>query len=135
MIAKKIVLKFPHLMVDQPIVCRLVKQYDLDFNILKASVTPREEGLLVMEISGDEERVEGGLQFLDEVGVTVQLLSQDIIRNEERCIHCGACTSVCPTAALALDRTTFHVEFDQEKCIACEHCVNACPVRAMEVHY
>ena len=39
------------------------------------------------------------------------------------------------TAALALDRKTFRVEFDQAKCIACEHCINACPVRAMEAHY
>lgn len=133
--ARKIVLKLPHLLLDQPIVCRLVKEYDLEFNILKASVTPREEGLLILELSGDTDRLSEGIAYLESSGVTVQALSQDIIRNEDRCIHCGACTSVCPTAALALDRTTFKVEFDQSKCIACEHCINACPVRAMEVHY
>ena len=135
MASTKIVLKFPHLLVDKPIVCNLVKKYGLDFNILKAYVTPREEGLLVMEISGSEEALEGGLAYLDEMGVSVQPLSQDIVRDEDRCIHCGACTSVCPTGALALDRKTMLVEFDNDKCIACEHCVGACPVRAMLVHF
>jgi len=52
MVSKRIVLKFPHKLVDQPIVYRLVKDFDLEFNILKASVTPREEGLVVLEIWG-----------------------------------------------------------------------------------
>jgi len=135
MTAKKIVLKFPRQLVDQPIVSNLVKKYDLDFNILKAYVTPNEEGLLVMELSGPEEAVSGGLEYLADVGVGVQPLSQDIVWDEERCIHCGACTSVCPTGALSLDRDTMLVRYDNTKCIACEHCVSACPVRAMIVKY
>ena len=47
---KKIVLRFPQNLVDQPIICRLVKDFDLEFNILRASVTPEEEGLLVLEL-------------------------------------------------------------------------------------
>jgi ferredoxin len=135
MISRKIVLKFPHHLVDQPIVCSLVKRYNLDFNILKAHVTPKEEGLLVLEIKGEDESFEQGMQYLKDVGVTVQPLSRDIIRNDSRCTHCGACTSVCPCGALALDRNTFMVNFENEKCIACELCIKACPPRVMEVHY
>jgi len=135
MSARRIVLRFPHRLVDQPIVCNLVRRYDLDFNILKAAVTPREEGLLVLEIQGSEDSLQGGLDYLAEVGVLVQPLSQDVIRHDARCIHCGACTPVCPTHALWLDTTTMHVEFDSNKCIACEHCVKACPTRAMEVKF
>jgi ABC-type methionine transport system ATPase subunit len=51
-ISKRIVLHFPRRMVDRPIVSKLVKDFNLDFNILKASVTPDEEGLLVMELTG-----------------------------------------------------------------------------------
>ena len=50
--ARKVVLRFPHRLVDKPIIYRLVKDYDLQFNILKASITPKEEGLLVLELSG-----------------------------------------------------------------------------------
>ena len=135
MISKRIVLRFPHRLVYQPIVCKLVKDYDLDFNILKAYVTPKEEGLLVLELSGEDKNYEQGIQYLRKVGVKVQPLSQDIIRNEERCTHCGVCVPICPTGALVVESLTKKVNFYDNKCIACELCVMACPVRAMEVHF
>ena len=135
MVSKRIVLHFPHRLVDQPMVCRLVKDYSLEFNILKAYVTPREEGLLVLELSGEEENYERGIQYLTGLGVKVQLLSQDIIRNERRCTDCGVCVPICPTGALVVDPLTRKVHFYDSKCIACELCVKVCPVRAMEVHF
>jgi len=135
LVSKRIVLHFPHNLVDQPIVYKLVKGYNLKFNILRASVTPEEEGLLVLELIGEEKDYEQGVQYLKEVGVKVQLLSQDIIRNEEKCTHCGVCVPICPTGALVVDPLTRKVLFYNEKCIACELCIKACPVRAMEVHF
>ncbi len=135
MIRKRIVLHFPPRLVDKPILCDLVKRYDLDFSILKASITPKEEGLLVLELTGEQEPLDEGIQYLAEIGVRTQPLSQDIVWDEERCTHCGACVGVCPSGALALDRRTMMVRFDNAKCIACEFCINACPPRAMEVHF
>jgi len=135
MISKRIVLKFPHRLVDQPIVCKLVKDYNLEFTILKAYVTPREEGLLVLELTGENKDFEKGMDYLKKTGVTIQPLSQDIIRNEARCTDCGACVTICPTGALVLDNLTRKVHFYDNKCIACELCIKACPVRAMEVHF
>lgn len=134
-ISHRIVLRFPRSLVDQPIVCRLIKDYNLEFNILKASVTPKEEGLLVLELSGERKDYEKGMRYLAEVGVETQPLSQDVIRNEARCTHCGACVVICPTKALALDPLTRRVDFYDDKCIACELCVLACPPRAMEVRF
>ena len=58
-VSKRIVLHFPRRLVDRPIVSRLVRDFNLDFNILKASVTPDEEGLLVLELPGDSEEEDG----------------------------------------------------------------------------
>jgi len=135
MISKRIVLKFPQRLVDQPIVCKLVKCFDLEFNILKAHVTPKEEGLLVLGLSGEEEDYNKGINYLKELGLIVQPLSQDIIWNSTRCTHCGVCITICPTEALILDSHTRKVHFDDNKCIACELCIPACPLRAMEVHF
>jgi ferredoxin len=129
------VLRFPPRLVDQPIVCNLVRRYDLEFNILRAAVTPREEGLLVLAVKGTETACDEGMKYLEDVGVKVQPLSQEIVRSETRCTHCGACVAVCPSGALALDAESRKVIFDNEKCIACEFCVRACPTRAMEVHF
>ncbi|MFA4990977.1 MAG: NIL domain-containing protein [Candidatus Omnitrophota bacterium] len=135
MVSRRIVLKFPHRLVDQPIVYRMVKDFDLEFNILKAYVTPREEGLLVLEFTGDEANLEKAVKHARSLGVTVQPLSKDIKRNEAKCTHCGACVPICPTAALVTDPVTRKVLFYEDKCIACELCIKACPPRAMELHF
>lgn len=135
MISKRIVLHFPHRLVDQPIVYKLVKDFDLKFNILKAYVTPQEEGLMVLELSGKKEEFEKGIRYIESCGVKIQPLSQDVIRNEVKCTDCGACVPICPTGALVVDQQTRKVNFYDNKCIACELCVKACPTRAMEVHF
>ena len=130
---RKVVLRFPHRLVDKPIIYRLVKDYDLMFNILKASVTPNEEGLLVLELSGKKKDYDEAVRFLAEAGVELQLLAQDVFRNEDRCTHCGACVTICPVDAFSVDPVTRRVNLQHTKCIACELCIKPCPVRAMEV--
>ena len=133
--SKRIVMHFPKRLVDRPIVSRLVKDYDLDFNILKASVTPEEEGLLVLEITGKQDNYDRGIEYLTKAGVRIQSLSQDVTRNEERCTHCGSCITVCPADAFQLESSTKKVLFLDEKCIACGICIKTCPPRAMELHF
>lgn len=132
-ISRKIVLRFPVRLVDKPMIYRLVKDFDLEFNILKASVTPKEEGLLVMELTGDRESYDKGIRFLADSGVEVQPLTQDIARQEERCTHCGLCVTVCPVAAFYVDPVSRRIDFIESKCIACGLCIKTCPLRAMEV--
>jgi len=135
MVSKRIVLHFPHRLVDKPIVYKLVKEYDLQFNILKAYVTPQEEGLMVLELTGSDDNFNKATAYLESCGVKIQPLSQDVIRNESKCTDCGVCVPICPTGALIIDPITRKVHFYDNKCIACELCVKACPTRAMEVHF
>ncbi len=134
-VSKKIVLHFPARLADRPIVSRLVRDFNLDFNILKASIIPDQEGLLVLELSGEQIDYDKGIKYLTNTGVKIQSLSQDVLRNEERCTHCGACITVCPTRAFELEPKTRLVKFDDEKCIVCGLCIKACPPRAMELHF
>jgi len=134
-ISKRIVLHFPRRLVDRPIIYRLVKDYDLEFNILKASVTPEEEGLMVLGLKGEQEEYDKGINFLLKTGVRIESLSQDVTRNEERCTHCGVCIIICPYGVFELEPLTRRVTFDNEKCLACGLCIKACPPRAMEVHF
>jgi ferredoxin len=60
-------------------------------------------------------------------------VGQDIGRNKNKCTHCGACTAVCPTGALAVQRPEMSVVFNHKKCSVCGLCVPACPTRAMEI--
>jgi len=134
-VSKRIVLHFPRRLLDKPIVSRLVKDFGLEFNILKASVTPGEEGIMVMELTGDRQSYTKGVKYLTEAGVKVQSLSQDVARNEARCTECGACITLCPTGAFSLEPRTRKVIFDHTKCVVCELCIKACPPRAMELYF
>ena len=48
--AEILVLHFSTDIVDQPIIYRLVKDFDLEFNLLKATMSPRQEGIIVLEL-------------------------------------------------------------------------------------
>ncbi|MGB5985106.1 MAG: NIL domain-containing protein [Desulfobacterales bacterium] len=133
MYSKILILRFPQTQAQEPITCNLVKNYDLTFNILHAKIFPRREGLMVLELSGSKKDFKEGVKYLKSHGVSVQNASQEVERDEVRCTHCGACTAVCPTAALHIRRPEMWVVFDQKKCSVCELCVPACPTRAMAV--
>jgi len=136
MAARKIVLIFPKEKIAKPIVVQLVKEFNLSFNIMKASITPDQEGHMVLELDGGAADIERGVKFLKEQGLKVEPLSKDIRVNWDKCVQCGACVSICPTGSLYIkDRQTMEVAFDADKCIACELCIRPCPPRAIEVHF
>ena len=135
MYSKTLSLRFPKTIVDQPIAVNLVRKFDLSFNILKATIYPRKEGFMVLELSGHRNNFKRGVRYLKSLGIKVERIGQDIKRDEDKCFHCGACTAVCPTGALYIKRPEMEVIFDQDRCSACEWCVLACPARAMEVRF
>jgi ferredoxin len=135
MYSKMLSLRFPKKVVNEPITVNLVKNYDLSFNILKATIYPRKEGFMVLELTGRRKDFQRGVRYLKGLGIKVESIGQDIRLNEEICFQCGACTAVCPTGALYIERPTMEVVFNREKCSACELCVSACLAQAMEVKF
>ncbi|MBF0481753.1 MAG: 4Fe-4S binding protein [Desulfovibrionaceae bacterium] len=118
--------------VGKAIVCSLARKFDLEFNILKAQITPRQEGAMTLELSGSAAAFQAGLDFLRDQGLKVSPAAQRITRDEASCMHCGVCTSLCPARALHLDRVSREVVFESEKCTTCGLCTQVCPVGAMQ---
>ena len=131
----RVVLHFPPGATEQPVIYRLSRDYDLVFNILRASISPAEEGLMVLELSGEEADYERATQYLQDNGIQLQPLVQDIRKNDERCTDCGACVGACPTDALTLERPSMRVIFKPEECVVCGECVPTCTVAAMELRF
>ena len=130
---RKVVLTFPHKLVDKPITYHLVKDYDLVVNIMKARVGPNEQGLLVVELEGQSKNLDKGIKYLKDIGVEVQSLNKDIRWNKKKCTHCTACVAICPTNAIEIDREKMEINFNKSKCIACELCVEVCPYDAVDI--
>ncbi|MGI5921489.1 MAG: NIL domain-containing protein [Syntrophomonadaceae bacterium] len=131
----KLVCYFSAAQSEQPIIYRLVKNFDLIINILKADINPQKEGYLVVELEGTKENYENGVQFLENLGVLVEPLSESILWDEQVCIQCGACASFCPTEALGIERSSMIVSFDNSKCVVCGMCLDCCPTRAIKLHF
>ena len=130
---KGLILKFPPDVVTKPVVCSLAKKFDITFNILKATITPGKEGIMVLEFEGLPEILKKALDYLKETGIQVIPLEQKVVKNEKKCIHCGICTAICPTGALYIERPSFEIKFDPQKCSACEYCISVCTTKALEI--
>lgn len=134
MIKRKLVLSFPENIVTKPITYKLVKEFDLEFNILRAEITPNMEGKMLIELRGDKAQIDQSIEYLTDTGVSVQEAAKDIIIDRNQCVDCGICTSLCITEALTLDHKSFKLKFNKDKCILCELCLDCCPVSAIKVH-
>jgi len=60
-----------------------------------------------------------------------QLSGQEMIFWEDRCISCGACSTICPTGAIQIKNGIPVTE--KEKCILCGKCIEKCPALAREM--
>jgi ferredoxin len=129
----KVTLYFPTSKVSRPITYNLIRDYDLQLNILHADISLNKTGKLVVDIYGKEKNIQDGLDFVEKQGIEYKIFNKSIIWNEESCIHCGACTAVCPSDAIKIDVDTYKLIFYKEKCLICGLCVKACPLNVMNI--
>ncbi|MHB1346370.1 MAG: NIL domain-containing protein [Candidatus Humimicrobiaceae bacterium] len=132
MATQKLMLQFHTKIIKKPIVYRIVKDFDLEFNILRAEITSDLEGKMLIEIKGPKEKIAKCKAYLLEEGVELKEASKGIILDDKECVNCGVCVSLCIVKALYLKEGSYEVAFDKEKCILCGLCLNCCPVNAIK---
>lgn len=132
MTKKSAILHFGRDIVDKPVLTGLIRGHDVSVNILQASITPEEDGTMFVQIEGESENVKGAFDYLEGLGVRMIFPAKNIIWDDEKCTHCGACVGQCLPKSLAVDAVTGEIVFDADKCIACELCIPACPYGALE---
>lgn len=132
MATQKLMLQFHTKIIKKPIVYRIVKDFDLEFNILRAEITSDLEGKMLLEIKGPKEKIAKCKDYLLKEGVELKEASRGIILDGEKCVNCGVCVSLCMVKALYLKEGSYEVDFDKDKCILCGLCLNCCPVNAIK---
>jgi ferredoxin len=132
MSVKKFLLTFTPDNVSEPVTYRLVKEFDIMINILRAEVDER-GGRLMIAMEGSGLQIDRAVRFLESSGVDVQELKEFVRKDDARCTNCGMCVSICPVSAFQVDKGTWKVTFLNEKCIACGMCVDACPPGAIRL--
>ncbi len=131
-VRRKVVLEFPRSLLNKPVIWNLSHRYDLVFNILKANVDDG-RGHMVLELAGDSSQCDSGVEYLRQLGVDVQGLTETIRLDKERCTECGACLAMCPTDAFTQDPGSMEIGLNVEACIACGICARSCPTRALSL--
>lgn len=114
--------------VREPLIASVILETSALLNIERASIDAV-SGEIVLEVS--TEKCPEVVEAFQRRGVDVVLLEIPVIRDEEECVHCGACVSVCPTGTFRFD--DWRVVADSRKCIQCGACVAACPHRALRL--
>jgi L-aspartate semialdehyde sulfurtransferase ferredoxin len=134
-VTRRYVLKFPPQSADKALSYRLIKDYDIKLNILKAEVRPGRTGSLLLEFEALPKNIQKGIEYLEANHVTCEPLGKKIKFASEKCINCGNCTGVCFTGALTMDREKWELHFEPELCVVCELCVPACPMNVFEINF
>ncbi len=132
MVKRRFNLSFNPRIVNEPLTFKMVKEYDLLINILRADITEN-GGRLLVEIEGKPAQITKGIEYLENKGVDVQELNEYVSKDITRCTNCGMCISICPADAIEMDHNTWVVEFHMDRCIACGLCVTSCPPQAMKL--
>ena len=120
-------LKFDSKAVKEPIISIATLETHALINIIRASVGAR-HGEIVVEV--DDSKAKDVVEVFERYGVDVSRLDKAIVKDEDRCIHCGACVSICPVETFSMDADK-RVVVDTSKCIHCGICVKVCPVGAL----
>jgi len=130
MIEQKYTLKFSGSNLHESVSYLLVSKFNIMPNVLRANIDGS-GGRMILSMKGDEKDIENAILHLRSVGINVELMDNYVKRDENRCIDCGSCVSLCPTFAFELDRNTYDVTLDTRKCVACGFCISACPTHAI----
>ncbi|MFQ6051305.1 MAG: 4Fe-4S dicluster domain-containing protein [Candidatus Hydrothermarchaeota archaeon] len=127
----KVYLYFPPRVVGEPIISSVIIETGKRINILRADINSS-HGEIVADIEGREDEVNEIIEKLRDRGVEVSVLERVIEKDDDICVDCGACISLCPVNAIYIDKE-WKVVVEGDKCIGCKTCVDACPVRAISM--
>jgi NAD-dependent dihydropyrimidine dehydrogenase PreA subunit len=123
-------LRFSKEIVDRPITYEVILEQKSPVNILSAHMN-QQGGEILVEI--DSTHADKVIKAFRDKGVTVDVRKL-IEKDDEMCIDCGSCVSLCPMDAISFSED-YSVILDEEKCngITCGLCVDACTRRAIKL--
>ncbi len=78
MAKQRVKFTFPTELIKEPVIYKLGKQFELITNIRRADVT-EDRGWVVLELVGDMEEIERGLEWVAAKGVRVDPVQGDIV--------------------------------------------------------
>ncbi len=132
---KKVVLSFSPELTFRSFMNDIIRDYNININIIKADIEIAKGGRLLVTLGGEEDEIAAAEKFLTDNGVVINPMGSTIKLDRDRCIACGACTSACPSGALTIGAPDWTLNFNPDKCIICKLCVKSCPIKLFSVEF
>jgi ferredoxin len=121
-------LRFSADQVQEPITAEVILSEEVEMNILSAQIDERGGEIL---IEFEPESTSKVVEAFRKKGVEVRVDGFIDIDNE-KCIHCGACFSLCPVDAIKIE-DDHSIIFEEKLCVRCGACLDACPMTAISL--
>ena len=121
-------LRFSADQVQEPITAEVILSEEVEMNILSAQVDERGGEIL---IEFEPEFASKIVEAFRKKGVEVRV-DGFIEIDDGKCIHCGACFSLCPVVAIKIEED-HSIVFEEELCVRCGACLDACPMDAISL--
>ncbi len=115
--------------VTKPILAEAILETGVLLNISQAHFESSYCEVVADVAADDFEKMNAALSSR---GAKVRSLDTPINWDEDECVECGACMSVCPTLVFSLD-DDYSLLVDQSKCIQCGSCIGMCPHNALSL--
>jgi len=78
MARRRVHLTFPGTLADEPIMWQLCRDFDVVFNIRQADMA-ESVGWMMLQLEGDDEALDRGVRWLEDKGIKVAPIEQDIV--------------------------------------------------------
>jgi NAD-dependent dihydropyrimidine dehydrogenase PreA subunit len=123
----KLLVTFSRKKMREPIIARVVKETGVLVCIDRAQIDSSTGEVLIDVPDKDAAFISERMRAM---GAQVRLLENAIVRDQNECVDCGACISVCPREVFAFDEG-WKLHISPERCVLCRRCILACPHQAL----
>lgn len=106
----------------EPFISKIILKSHVPINILNVKLNDR-GGTALLSVPDDS--AEELKLLIEDEGINVNP-RKTIHIDDNLCIECGACVSLCGVKALTYG-PGFTIKFDENRCIYCSLCIDACP--------
>ena len=134
-VTRRYVMKFPPQSADKALSYRLIKDYDIKINILKAEVRPGKTGSLCLNWNLSPLTLKRGSNTSKPIMSLVNYSAKKSNSMPKSASTAETASGSALPGALTMDREKWELHFDPELCVVCELCVPACPMNLFEINF
>ena len=116
---------------SRPIIAEVVKDTGVLINVDRARSDAHEGEEALVDVPDEFCKVVS--VKMRSLGAEVSILDEGIRHDEEECVDCGSCISVCPKEVFSFN-DSWELQVQTKKCILCGRCVIACPHQALSLN-